>query len=108
MMDKKNINMPYRESDEYVRRIVSDATERAVSNSRTAKPVPAIRLAAAAAAVFLMAAGGVTCYKLTADTRQLTARTETSPVEEFLNGLTDEEVQMLSCYEIEEIVLDEY
>ena len=108
MMDKKNINMPYRESDEYVRRIVSDATERAVSNSRTAKPVPAIRLAAAAAAVFLMAAGGVTCYKLTADTRQLTARTETSPVEEFLNGLTDEEVLMLSCYEIEEIALDEY
>ena len=55
-----------------------------------------------------MAAGGVTCYKLTADTRQLTVRTETSPVEEFLNGLTDEEVQMLSCYEIEEIALDEY
>ena len=108
MMDKKNINMPYRESDEYVRRIVSDATERAVSNSKTAKPVRAARVAAAAAAVFLMAAGGVTCYKLTADTRQLTVRTETSPVEEFLNGLTDEEVQMLSCYEIEEIALDEY
>ena len=108
MMDKKNITMPYRESDEYVRRIVSDATERAISNSRTAKPVPAIRQAAAAVAVFLMVAGGVTCYKLTADTRQLTVRTETSPVDEFLVVLTDEEVQMLSCYEIEEIALDEY
>ncbi len=108
MRDKNKINMPYRESNEYVSRLVSDATERAISNSRATEFIPARRLAAVAAAVLVMAVGGITCYKLMADTKQLIAQTETSPVDEFLNGLTDEEVQMLSYYEVEEITQDEY
>ena len=43
-----------------------------------------------------------------ADSKPLIVQTETSPVDKFLNGLTDEEVQMLSYYEVEEITLVEY
>ena len=108
MRDKNKINMPCRESNEYVSRLVSDATERAISNSRTAKFLPVKRLAAVAATVLVIIVAGTTCYKLMADSKPLIVQTETSPVDKFLNGLTDEEVQMLSYYEVEEITLVEY
>lgn len=101
------IKMPYHETDEYVSRLVSDTTERVIRSRKSTKFISIKRLAAAAA-VLLLTVGGITYYKQAADVKPLMAQSNNSPVDEFLNSLTDEEVQMLPYYEVEEIVVDDY
>jgi hypothetical protein len=103
-----NIKMPYHETDEYVSRLVSDTTERVLRRQKATRSIPIRRLAAAAAAVLLLAVGGVTYYRQTADVKPLTALSEENPVDDFLSSLTDEEVQMITYYEVEEITVDNY
>lgn len=101
-----NIKMPYHETDEYVSRLVSDTTERVIRRRKATKFISIKRLAAAA--VLLLAVGSITYFKQTADVKPLMAQSNKSPVDEFLNSLTDAEVQMLPYYEVEEIVVDDY
>lgn len=106
MKDFENIGkkLPYSESQEYLDTLIAQTTEAAISQSgrskTTARQLP--RLAIAAAIACLLAFTGITLLQPTAE--QQTAQTESaSPIDQFLNDLTDEEVQLLAYYDIEEI-----
>jgi hypothetical protein len=101
--EKIGKKMPFAENEEYVRQLVSNATEKAINQPRA--KVVALRtwIAAAAAVILLLAGIGITYYNKVAVNDPLVAENTEAPVEQFLNGLTDEEVQLLAYYEIEEI-----
>jgi len=94
-------SMPYHESDHYLNRLVDQVTEEAIKR-RAAGPTSRVRLmvkAASAAAVALLVIGiGSALYH-----QHATAIPTQSPMDEFLGSLDDSEVEMLPCYEIEEI-----
>jgi hypothetical protein len=60
-------------------------------------------LAAAAVIIVLLAGIGITYFDKIATNDSLTAKHSEAPIEQFLNGLTDDEVQLLAYYDIEEI-----
>jgi len=100
--------MPFAESDDYVRQLVESTTEKALQQPKAKVHSLRIVLAAAAAIVLLIAGIGITYYnKVTTEVQQTAQQTE-SPMEQFLNGLTDEEVQLLAYYEIEDIPEENY
>ncbi len=59
-------------------------------------------IVSAVASVAILAGIGIISFH---DTTSVfpTAENETSPIDQFLNDLTDEEVQMIAYYEIEDI-----
>ena len=107
--------MPYNESQEYLDNLVSRVTEKAVEEGRESLQKgrkrglhtilwPAISVAAAAAVllfVFLGRGAGEP------ENQTHIAMNTESPIDTFLNGLSDEELMQLSSYEIEEVSLAE-
>lgn len=105
MKEFQNIGkrMPYAESDEYLSQLLSQATEKAISQpTATTKRTTRTWLAAAAIAT-LLAVAGISYFQHQPATGQLSASLEESPIEQFLNELSDDDVQLLACYDIEEI-----
>lgn len=105
MKEFQNIGkrMPYAESDEYLSQLLSRATEKAISQpTATTKRTTRTWLAAAAIAT-LLAVAGISYFQHQPTTGQLSASLEESPIEQFLNELSDDDVQLLACYDIEEI-----
>lgn len=111
--------MPYAESEEYLDQLISKATEKAIEQARQPKTkVRSLHTSiAAAAAALLLVAIGVTQFRsneeqlatveqesimLLADNEVATEQ-DLGPIDEFLNGLSDEEAQLLAYYDIEEI-----
>ena len=101
-LDQK-IGMPYRESEGYVNDLVNRATEQAIRHQRTNKRSLSRMIAVAAISFVLLAGAGITYYNYVSTPTQLIAENQMSPIDEFFNSLTDEEVQMLDDYEVEEI-----
>ena len=107
MKEVQNIGkrMPYAESEDYLNGLISQATERAISQGQKTKTRP-IRMwmAAAAAALVLIAGLTITYFHQQAETDTVVAeQTTTGPIDHFLNDLTDDEAQQLAYYEIEDI-----
>ena len=109
-MEKKSGRMPFAESEEYVQELVARATERAfVSRDFRARSRRHLRWAAAAGVALLLAGAGAIHYysmpmpNVSGQTADVLALHEDSPVEDFLDGLSDEDVQLLACYEMENI-----
>ncbi len=95
--------MPFSESEDYVRQLVDNATEKALQQPK-AKTVSMHKMLAAAAVIIVLLAGiGITYFDKIATNDSLTAKHSEAPIEQFLNGLTDDEVQLLAYYDIEEI-----
>lgn len=96
--------MPYRESKDYVDTLVSSATEQAIrkghrrQHSHRRTTIVAIAAAIAALLVFV----GISQLQPTNDA-VMAQTTEQSPVDDFLNTLSDDEVQLLAYYEVEEV-----
>lgn len=103
MKDLKKYKMPYRESKEYVDNIVERATEKAISRQRSAKTHILYKYITAAAVTVILAGSAIIYYNHTNFSKELIAENSTSPVDDFLNSITDEEIQMLPYYEVEEI-----
>ena len=101
-LDQK-IGMPYRESEGYVNSLVNRTTEHAIRHQRTNKHSRSRIIAVAAIAFVLLAGAGITYYNYVSTPTQLVAKNQMSPIDEFFNSLTDEELQMLDDYEVEEI-----
>ena len=99
----RKIGMPYRESEGYVNNLVNRATEQAIRHQRTKKRSLSQIIAVAAIAFVLLAGAGVTYYNYVSTPSQLIAENQMSPIDEFFNSLTDEEVQMLDDFDVEEI-----
>ena len=86
--------LPYQESDEYLDSLIDSATEHAITHhahSHSKWRVTMIKLSAAAVTLF----NGHTTQPVTMDNQ--------SPLDEFLNTLSDEEAAQLQYFEIEEI-----
>jgi len=112
MKDFENIGkrMPYTEDKDYVSKLIERTTEAALQQPK-AKTVSlrAKWMAAAAVAVVLLAGAGITYHHQTAETDQpVVAQETTGPIDDFLNNLSDEDVQLLAYYEIEEIPEESY
>jgi hypothetical protein len=108
MKDFENIGkrMPYTEREGYVQQLVDRATEQAISQKQKARRVSLRTKMAVAATVALLLAGAGITYRLAIQpTTTGVAETEVtaSPVDDFLNSLSDEDAQLLAYYGIEEI-----
>lgn len=108
MTKDKHIEMPYHEAKGYVNRLVTSATEEAIHHQNQNRGVHSLRMIAAAAAVALLLVGGAVTYYYnnTPASPTLVAQSQPSPVDEFLSSLSDEDVQMLTYYELEEITVE--
>lgn len=105
--EKIGKRMPFAEGDDYVRQLIDKATGKALQQPKS--KVHSLRIVLAAAAIALLIAGiGITYNSKITTEEQLTAQQPESPMEQFLNGLTDEEVRLLAYYEIEEIPEENY
>ena len=96
--------MPYAESEDYLDEMIANATEKAIGSQVDRQHPKYLRIASFASiavAAFLLLVVGWTWFKPQPETF-VTEQME-SPVDEFLNDLTDEEVQLLAYYEIEDI-----
>ena len=96
--------LPYRESDEYLDSLLDRVAENAVRQQGRAfgKKRWGLMLTSAAAVALLVLGIGLTVLNNGRSQHVMTQQTE-SPIDEFLNSLTDEEVAQLPCFEIEEI-----
>lgn len=114
--------MPYAESEDYLNRLVEQSTERAIQQSTLPKARmhdlrPLITSIAAAVALLLVVA--ITQWRpaskplaeaelsqdsiaLAAD-NTLLANASDGPIDEFLNALSDDEAQLLSYYDIDDM-----
>lgn len=96
--------MPYVEKAEYVEQLVHQATENAIAR----KPRPRFRVAKlttslmAAASLALLIGVGVNRYMQPMADVVAQAQGE-SPFDEFLGEISDEEAQLLACYDLEEL-----
>ena len=107
-LDEIGKQLPYTESEEYLEQLMARATEEAIARNRHKANVHHMRvwIASAAAVALLLAGIGIAHYSRTNEQPRPVAtvvQTETSPIDEFLSTLTDEEAQLLAYYEIEEI-----
>lgn len=94
--------LPYQESEEYLDKLVDSSVEQALGQAGTRKPRRAAWMLATAASVLLAIGIGMVITGNVAHHDAVVVQGD-GPFDEFLNSLTDEEVAMLPCYEIEEI-----
>ncbi len=97
--------MPYAESDHYLSELIDRTTETAIRQGRQRRPTarPALRLAVAAAVAALLVFVGITLWSPLSSGQQVAQTTAESPVDEFLNSISDEDAQQLAYYEVETI-----
>ena len=105
MKEFENIGkkMPYQESPEYLNQLIERTTETAIRQSQRpqCKVRPLLRYVAAAAVAVLLIFAGISIW-YPATEQQPLAQTE-SPVDDFLNNISDEEVQLLAYYDIDDV-----
>lgn len=97
--------LPYHETEGYLDALIDRATEEAVRRRAAASGARRWRMRAASisAGVALALGIGLTVLNSHEAQRVLAPAQPQSPIDEFLNTLTDEEVAQLPYYEIEEI-----
>ena len=96
-------SLPYTESEQYLDQLISRSAERAIKQAPSHTIVlRRLLYSVAAAAIILLAIVGVTQFS-TKDTPQVAQTEQESPIDQFLDGITDEEAQMLAYYDIEDI-----
>lgn len=110
---KKDKQMPFRENDEYVSRLLDNATRHAVKVCRAERArrravrasLLRIALGAAASVVLVLGLGWrLLLPQAASQPGPATAvEQEQSPLDVFLDGITDEEAQAIACYEVEDI-----
>lgn len=114
--------MPYSESEDYLNRLIEQSTEQAIQQS--AQPKARVRylrplIVSAAAAVALLLVVAITQWRPASDPlaeaelpqdtialaadNTLMANASDGPIDEFLNALSDDEAQLLSYYNIDEM-----
>lgn len=97
--------LPYNESETYLDNLINEATENAVKHhnlTKRKKRWNMIAISAAASALLIIGIGTTLLHKQNKATADMTLNSE-GPIDEFLNNLTDEEVAILTDYELEEI-----
>lgn len=111
MMKSMNENQAFDDAPDYVEQVVRQATEQALrvhgKRSWAWRPawgkVAAVAASAAAVVALVMAVGGGQDGEERLQQPLAQAAVKESPLDSFLEQITDEEAQHLSCYELEEI-----
>ncbi|MBQ6209807.1 MAG: hypothetical protein IJK42_08560 [Prevotella sp.] len=98
--------LPYREKEEYIEQLVDRCTEQAIGMKDAHRPTDKHRrmywvAASAAAAVLLFAI--VWPHLVSNPDTVAESEVVESPIDHFLNSLSDDEAQQLAYYEVEEI-----
>ena len=118
MKELQNIGkkMPYRESQEYLDELIARTTEQAIRNQSSKLKAQSSKFyAVAAAIVALLVFAGITLWSpsqqpVVAELLTDTIATTTTeiegegPIDEFLDGISDDDAQLLAYYEIEDEV----
>ena len=96
--------MPYQENEAYLDDLINQATEQAILHERKKKASRRLTMmmTSAAAVVLLVVGVGLTVINHNSKAVAPIQQAE-SPMDQFLNSLSDEEVAQLPYYEIEEI-----
>ncbi len=98
--------MPYAEDKDYISGLVEKATEKALQQEPKAKTI-SLRtkwMAVAATVAVLIAGAGITYHhSSTTEVQPVVAKETSGPIDVFLNNLSDEDAQLLTCYDLEEI-----
>ena len=98
--DKIGKRMPYAESEDYLEGLIEASTETAITRQQPKTRIRRIQWIAAAASVAIVAAVGTTIFIK----HQSAVSTQTdSPLDVYLCNLSDDDAQLIDCYEIEEI-----
>ncbi|MBQ3381967.1 MAG: hypothetical protein IJG54_01350 [Bacteroidales bacterium] len=101
--------MPYQESEEYLDNLIANVTETAVEKGNSGRMQrilwPAVSIAAAAAVLLFVFIGR---NSETPKPSVHIAQNTESPVDDFLDGLSGDDLMQLSDYEVEEISLSDY
>lgn len=103
-MNEIGKKLPYKESDEYLDRLIAQATEGALQRqtaTRHKRHWRMVMTSAAAVAMIVIGVGAVVWNGF--QEQDKSTMPVKSPIDEFLSTLTDEEVAQLPYYEIEEI-----
>lgn len=104
LMNNIGKKLPYEESEAYLDQLIEQATEHAIRQGRknkSSRRLVAMITSAAAVVLLVMGIGlRITNHGGKADA---VAQQVESPIDEFLNSLSDEEVALLPDFEIEEI-----
>lgn len=97
--------LPYNESETYLDNLINEATENAImcQNPKKSKKRWSMIVVSAAASVLLIIGIGSSLLHERNNTIDNVTLNNEGPIDEFLNDLTDEEVAMLTDYELEEI-----
>lgn len=107
MKELKNIDkrMPYTEREDYVQQLISQTTERTISLSKHRTiTLRRYRMTAIAAAVTaLLVIAGLSVVNTPAEQPVAQSQEVVSPIDEFLNSISDEEAQLLASYTIETV-----
>ncbi len=104
MKEFQNIEkkMPFAEDKDYINNLISKSTEVAINQGKDYRKSFKMWIASAAASIVILTGIGITYFHSTTSA-DITAENTSSPIEQFLNNITDEEVQMIAYYEIEDI-----
>lgn len=99
--------MPYTENPEYVSQLIERTTEEAIRQTDHLRQQvtirPLIRYAAAAAIAALMVFSAISLWNRT-ESQQIAKTESVSPIDDFLASLSDEDVQLLAYYDIEDAI----
>lgn len=102
MKQKQKIPMPYRESNQYVEFLTERSTEYAIRHAATYTVRKTAVVLTAAASLLLIA--GTVILRYNSMPQPLVSHADViSPIDEFINTLTDEEARQIICHEIDEI-----
>lgn len=105
VLDDIGKKLPYVESEQYIDDLIVQMTEKAIKRhhkKNSNKRWSIIAISTAASVVLVIGIGSTLLHKQH-NTDATVALNADDPIDEFLNTLTDEEVAMLTDYEIEEI-----
>ncbi|MBO4380152.1 MAG: hypothetical protein J5784_04035 [Muribaculaceae bacterium] len=101
--DKIGQDMPYTESDDYLDNLISSATENAIEKNRSKGTIAKWTIASlAAASVAVLVVVGVKLFN-DQPAQPVVAHENVSPIDEFLDGLNDDDAQLLAYYEVEDV-----
>lgn len=93
--------MPYKESDDYVARLIAQSADKAVQSNRKQDKVVRFALGIVSAAAVL-AAGLMLFVGLNAESDYERIQNSMS-LSEVLNSMTEEELMSINCYAIEDL-----
>lgn len=95
--------MPYKESDDYVARLISECADNAVNGKRVARKAPVVRMVWQMASVAAVLALAVVLFVNLSKDSDYDRYLSSPALSEVLSQMSDEDLMCVSYYEVDEI-----